>query len=68
MEFFSSPRAKAAAVLKTPLGHSREAGVELGAKLLDRQDGVLVLRMRSQGLFYAAAETVAGQRDVAPET
>ena len=44
----------------------REAGVELGAKLLDRQDGVLVLGMRTQRLVYAAALAVAGQGDVAP--
>lgn len=49
-------------------GDSREAGVELSAKLLDREDGVLVLRVWAQGFVYAAAETVAGQGDVAPET
>lgn len=49
--------------------HSRKTGVELGAKLLDRENRVLVLWVRAlKTVVHARAQTVAGQGDIAPET
>lgn len=45
----------------------RKAGVQLSAQLLDREDRILVLRMRAlQTVVHASTQAVAGQRDVTP--
>lgn len=46
---------------KNQLWDSREAGVQLGAQFLDREDRVLVLGMRAlQAVIYAAAQAMTG--------